>query len=327
MISPFFHPHWYDPNSLLDTTLLYCPISLILTVCPEQSNSLLVALFLSAAQFFSATRSGSFFPRRCCVRSVTRFSLAGEVFSRRRGRLSAFAVFTRHHGFRSASLFSLGVAVFAWRRGFRSASRFLLGVAVFARRCCFLPGLGLLFRTDFGSWLLPVAARSGLCFLSFHFLSPFSFTDLKILLTTGLGYSLPYIILRKVFFSASRITLGTGFLSAACFSLGGVVFARRRGFLSAVWFSFSRQHGFLSAAPFSLGGSVFSRRLGCCSAFAVFARRRGFRSASQFSLGGTVFSWGWGYFLARILVPGCYLSQPGVVCVPFFPFPLPFFLY
>ena len=254
-------------------------------------------------------------------------SLSDAVFSRWRGFLSAARASLGVCGFHSASRFSLGVAVFARRRGFRSASRFLLSVAVFARRCCFLPGLGLLFRTDFGSWLLPVAARSGLCFLSFHFLSPFSFTDLKILLTTGLGYSLPYIILRKVFFSASRITLGTGFLSAACFSLSGPFFARRRGFRSAPRFSLGGVVFFLSAARFSLSGSVFSRRLGCCSAFAVFARRRGFRSASQFSLGGTVFSWGWGYFLARILVPGCYLSQPGVVCVPFFPFPLPFFLY
>ena len=221
-------------------------------------------------------------------------------------------VFARRRGFLSAARFSV-----ARRLGFLLASRFSLGVAVFARRCCFLLGLGLLCSMDFGSWLLPVAARSGVCSLSFHFLSPFSFTDLKILLTTGLGYSLPYIILRKVFFSASQITLGTGFLPAECFSLGGPFFARRRGFRSATRCSLGSAVFFLSAAWFSLGGYVFSRRLGCRSAFAVFARRRGFRSASRFSLGGAVFSWGWGSFLARILVPGCYLSQPVVVCVFF----------
>ena len=163
------------------------------------------------------------------VFSQRQFSLGDPVFSWRLGCCSAFAVFAR-------------------RRGFRSASRFSLGVAVFARRCCFLLGLGLLFSTDFGSWLLPVAARSGLCSLSFHFPSPCSFTDFKILLTTGLGYCLPYMILSKVFFSAAQFSLGAGFLSAACFSIGGSFFAR--------------QGGFLLAARFSLGGSVFSRRRG-----------------------------------------------------------------
>ena len=146
--------------------------------------------------------------------------------------------------------------------------------------------MGFLFSTDFGSWLLPVAARSVLCSLSFHFPSPCSFTDLKILLTTGLGYGLPYIILNKVFFLAARFSLGGGFFT---------------------WWLVFRL-----ATRFSLGGSVFSRLLG-------------FLSASRFWLGGAVFSWGWGFFLARILVPGSYLSQPGVVCVPFLSFSSPLF--
>ena len=85
---------------------------------------------------------------------------------------------------------------------------------------------------DFGSWLLLLAARSGLYSLSILFLSPFSFTELKILLTTGLEYGLPYIILGKIFFSGSQFSLGAGLRSAACFpslarfSLGGAVFAR-----------------------------------------------------------------------------------------------------
>ena len=239
------------------------------------------------------------------------FSLGADLFSAARFSLGG-AFFAWQLGFRSAGRFSLGGVVFVWRRGFRLAVRFSLGGAVFARRCCFLLGLGFFLSTDFGSWLLPVVARSGLCSLSFLFLSLFSFTELKILLTTGLGYCLPYIILGKVFFTASRFSLGAGLLSAARFSLNGAFFARQLVFRSAPQFLlatsvFARRLGFRSAARFSLGG-------------AVFARRRGFRSAAQFSLGSAVFSWGWSSFSARILVPGCYLQQPGVVCVPFLSF-------
>ena len=207
---------------------------------------------------------------------VACFSLGGSFFAWRRGFRSAGAVFPRQRGFLSADPFSFGGSVVARR------SRFSLGVVVFARQCCFLLGLGLLFSMDFGSWLLPVTARSGLCSLSFHFASPFSFTYLKILLTTGLGYCLPYIIPSKVFFLASRFSFGAGFRSAAWFSLGGAVFARRRGFLAGA--VFSRRPGFLSAAPFFLGGSVVARRS------LVFAQRCNFRSAWRFSLGGAVFS-------------------------------------
>ena len=158
MISPFFHPHRCDPNSLLDTTLLYCPISLILTVCPERGDSLSAARFLLAARFLSVAR------------------------------------------FLSATHLSLGDASFSWRPGFRLVARFSLRGTVLARWWCFLLGLGFLLSTDFGSWLLLLAARSGLYSLSILFLSPFSFTELKILLTTGLEYGLPYIILGKIFF-------------------------------------------------------------------------------------------------------------------------------
>lgn len=133
MILPFFHPHRYDPNSLLDTTLLYCTISLILTVHPERSNSLSAALFVSAARYFSATRSGSFFPQRHGFLSVARFSLGGEVFSRQRGFFSAARCSLGGEGVARRLRFSLGVTVFPRHRGFRSASRCLLGSAVFSR--------------------------------------------------------------------------------------------------------------------------------------------------------------------------------------------------
>ena len=181
---------------------------------------------------------------------VACFSLSDSFFAWWRGFCSGGAVFPRQRGFLSAAPFSFGGSVVARQE------RFSLGVVVFARWCCFLLGLGLLFSTDFGSWLLPVAARSGLCSLSFHFPSPFSFAYLKILLTTGLGYCLPYIIPSKVFFLASRFSLGAGFLSAACVSLGGSIFARRRGFRLAARFSLGDE--VFSPLRFSLGDPVFS---------------------------------------------------------------------
>ena len=158
-------------------------------------------------------------------------------------------VFSGQPVFHSAASFSLGKGVFSRPLGFLSAARFSLGVAVLARRCCFLLGLGFLLTSDFGSWLLPVAARSGLCSLSFLFFSPLSFSELKILLTTGLGYCLPYIIPSKIF-------------------------SRRHGFLSAPVCSW--QHGFRLAVWPWLGGGVVFFRYHCFQLAAQYAQQCSF---------------------------------------------------
>ena len=131
--------------------------------------------------------------------SSSQFALSDVILSWRRN-FSRQRDFSWQRVFLLAARFSLGGSVFAWRLGFRSAARFSLCGRVFARGCCFLLGLGFLLSMDFGSWLLLLAARSGLYSLAILFLSPFSFTELKILLTTGLEYGLPYIILGKIFF-------------------------------------------------------------------------------------------------------------------------------
>ena len=261
---------------------------------------------------------GVFFAWWLVFRSAAWFLLGGAVFAGRRG-FPAGAVFSRRPSFLLAAPFSLGGSVVAWYSQFSLGVLVLLGVAVFAGRCFFLLEMGFLFSTDFPSWLLPVAARSVLCSLSFHFPSPCSFTHLKILLTTGLGYCLPYIILSKVFFSAARFSLGACFLSVECFaarsSLGKAVFSWRPGLFSAARFSlgvavlarrccFLLGLGFLLSTDFGSWLLPVAARSGLCSLSFLFF------SPLSFSELKILLTTGLGYCLPYIIPGKIFLSAP-----------------